>query len=295
MSRNKPICAAAASLVVTLIISGLIIVPHATAAESSDLLGSQWFDWSDFRATVGLRVFLARLSSASLSSSQSSFDIKKDYGFTDDPEPFREFWGELYIDRLGFRFYLAEDNKFRGRVGEILEDLSTTDRVEGARVSQLEVNTSYVGADVDVVRYPFLRLGINAEFQMGQIKLQDRRDENPDLWDQVDFGQGVTVGVHGKAIPGRVRGVPITLDARARFPLPVRIDNKICKLLEVEVGAGVRPAVWNLSSYGLSTFSMGISGGYRFVSVEAEAFRKRADYTLNARWQGAFIEVAITY
>lgn len=289
MSRKKPIAAVAVPLILVLAITGLVSVAPVEAADFSSLFASQWFDWSDYRAKAAARVFFARFSGGGLDINNEHFDLKKDYGFTDDSEPFREFYGEVYIDRLGFRFYLSDDTTFRGRVGDSYSPPTV------GRVSELDTSTGSLGFDLDLVRYPFLRLGINANVLFGDVKVQDRRQELSDNWKQYSFASGYTCGIHGKAIPGRVRGVPVTLEGRLQLPIPLRIDNKETKVTELEIFGGVQPAIWNMSSYGLSTFSVGLAGGYRFVNLDAQTVTSHADVTLKARWQGAFIEMSINF
>jgi hypothetical protein len=284
--RKKPIVAAVVPLVLILALTGFVSVAPVEAVDSSALFGSQWFDWSDHRMKLAARVFFARFSGGSLDINDRHFELRKDHGFTDDPEPFRELFGELYIDRLGLRFYLGEDSTCHGRV---------TSGIIGARISELETATGSMGIDLDIVRYPFLRLGINGDMQFGEMKFQDRREEIAGNWRQYNFGSGFTAGAHIKAIPGRIRGVPLTLDARVQIPIPVRIGNKECKTTDLEISGGVRPAIWNMSSFGLSTMSIGLSGGYRYVNVEAQTLRELTDVTFKAKWQGAFLELSFNY
>jgi hypothetical protein len=285
LSRKKPILAAAAPLFLILALTGFVLVAPVAAEEPSPVVGTQWWDWSDFRAKVGLRVFLARFTAGSIDINDAHYNLKDDYGFTDDPQPFRELYGELYVDRLGLRFSVFEDSTFHGR----RDDGGVT------RVTEMETMVGTFGFDLDLVRYPFVRFGINGDFYFGDFKFQDRRDAVAQDWDQFNFGPGFTIGLHAKAIPVKVRGVPITLDAKAAVPLPIRISNKETKVLDLEVSGGVRPSIWSMSSFGMSTFSVGLSGGYRYVNLESETLQNLSNVKLKARWQGAFIEVSFVY
>lgn len=291
MIHKKPILAAAVPLVLILALTGFVSVAPGEAQDSGGLFGQQWFDWSDYRAKVAGRVFLAKFSGGSLEINGVHVDLRKEYGFTDNPEPFRELYGEFYVDRLGLRFFLGEDSTFHGR----------KDDGGGTRVIEMETMAGAVGLDLDIVRYPFLRFGINGDYYFGDFKFQDRRSAVAGDWNQFNFGAGLTAGIHGKVIPGRVRGVPVTLEARASIPIPVRFSNKETKVTDIEISGGVRPAVWNMSSFGLSTMAIGLSGGYRFVNLEAQTIGQlvlppvSADVILKARWQGAFIEISFNY
>jgi hypothetical protein len=266
------------------------------AADTPSLWGSSaWWDWSDYRAALGFRAFLARLSAGSLDDNTLGRDLRSDFGMSSDPEPFREFWAEWYIDRLGIRLRLMEENTFQGRRGA---EGTAPPANNPVRSSELETNTAALGVDVDLIRYPFLRIGIDYDYYFGEIKLQDRRSTNTNEWTvwEVQGRQPMTIGVHGLAIPTRVRGVPVTVQARGRFPVPLVQSGKDAKLIEWEVSGGLRPAIWDTSIYAHSTFSVGLSGGFKSINLETDVVNPAGrEGKLKARWQGAFIELGLVF
>lgn len=241
-----------------------------------------------------MRAVLPRLVSGSLEVGATSSDLKTDFGMTNDPDPFIEFWAEWYIDRLGIRLRLEEDNTFQGRLGK--EGILPPGDV--VRSSELETNTAAIGLDLDLIRYPFLRLGIDYDLYFGKIKLHDRRAADATLWTAFDVrrSQPMTIGVHGLAIPTRIRGVPLTFQGRARFPVPFVTTSRDAKLIEWEISGGLRPAIWETSNYTHSTISVGLYGGFKSVSLEAEVLSGfNREGTLKARWQGAYIELGLAF
>jgi hypothetical protein len=243
---------------------------------------------------VGIRGFLARLTSGSIEEGNLSRDLRTDFGMISDPDPFGEFWGEMYIDRLGLRLRVEEDNTFQGRVG-------TGPETDVIRSSELETSSGSFGVDLDLIRYPFLRLGIDYDVYFGKIKLLDRTHPNQWTVFEVAGRQPMTIGVHGLAIPTRIRGVPVTVQARARFPIPLLTSGSDAKVTEWEVSAGLRPAIWDTSLYAHSTFSVGLSGGFRWVNLETDLVATDLvtggdrNAKLKARWQGAFIELGLAF
>jgi len=289
---RKHVATAVARLLLLALFGVLLSATVSGAGEASSLWGSStWFDWSDYRAAIGFRAWLPRLASGSIDTEAVSYDLKTDLGMISDPEPFREFWAEMYIDRLGIRLRVEEDNTFKGRVG-----LGTD--ADTIRSSELETNTAVLGLDVDLIRYPFLRLGVDYDYYFGEIKLHDRRSPDPSQWTVLEVGgrQPMTVGVHGLAIPTRVRGVPITVQARVRFPVPFVLKGADARITEWEISGGLRPAIWETSLCAHSTFSVGLSGGFRAVNLETDVVHPDGrEAKLKARWQGAFIELGLVF
>ena len=63
-----------------------------------------WFDWSDYRGTLGAKLLLANLTSGTVTKGSDEYSlIGGSKGITNTFELIPEFWAELYIDRLGFR------------------------------------------------------------------------------------------------------------------------------------------------------------------------------------------------
>lgn len=311
MKLKRNIAAALLPLLLSAFLGVLLSANVSGAADAPSLWGSSaWWDWSDYRGAAGIRVFFARFSAGSLDDPTGLVgggaiggDLKTHFGMVGDPEPFREFWAEWYIDRLGIRLSVMEDSRFRGRLGS---DAPVVDPITGVqapgnpvRSSELETNTFALGVDLDLIRYPFLRLGIDYDYYFGEIKLHDRRSPNLYEWTvfEVEGRQPMTVGIHGLAIPTRIRGVPVTVQSRFRFPVPlVQTSGPNARLTQFEISGGLRPAIWETSLYAHSTFSVGLSGGYKWVGLESDVVSHDGrKATLKARWQGAFIELGLNF
>jgi hypothetical protein len=275
----------------------LALLPGLTERSAAQGGGSwwgsnQWFDWSDFRANAGVRIFLPRLVSGSLEGRGRS-DSFGAFGFADDPELFRQAWFELYIDRLGLRANIEEDQKFRGRLplnGE-----------ETMRISELDASTSRLGLDLDLVRYPYLALGINFDYYVEQLTFHDRRDSDPNHWYVYKSSQPLTIGLHGRALPGRIREIPLVFEGSVRVPVPFVNRPTETKIIDWEVSGGLRPAIWDMSLYGHSTFSFGIEVGFRSIYLEmipreaAHPLGGDTDVKLRAHWQGFFTQIGFYF
>ena len=242
------------------------------------------------------------MASATLSKGGQDYDLQGDhYGFNDEPEPFKEAFGVFYIDRLGIRFS-AENNTYRGR--------SANDVNLNGPLSELEFDSSRVGLDLDVIRYPFLRLGINYDYYLSEVKFLDG-----DSGARYTAVPPMTLGFHGRAIPIHIREVPFTIQARYRFPMPFVNRQAESRITDWEISGGLRPAVWDTSLYGHATFSFDIEVGFRSVSLSASPETNATvitivdpisgattgtlfpplDMDLKARWQGAFFQIGVFF
>jgi hypothetical protein len=317
-----------------MIFVGFLLAPGELHAQGpGSWWGStSWFDWSDFRAAGGVRLFLARLDSGNIELPDGrDLDLMGGFGITDDPEPFVEVWGTIYLDRLGFRFAMEDNFAFRGR--SRLDDPFS--------VSELDIRTSRLGVDIDLIRYPFLRAGINFDYHTKPVKFIDRLDGKiavPATWppqpperlylqrygatyltavrtdsDQrylvvqgVYLGdQPITMGIHVMAIPGRVREIPITIQSRFRLRIPLLNRRNEARIYDFEISGGLRPSVWETSLYGYTTFSASLEAGFRWQALELsmdQATRIGPNLTevsgpvkLHARWQGAFLQLGIAF
>lgn len=264
--------------------TALLLPGESPAGDASWWGSSAWWDWSDFRGVLAGRVFLARLASATITKGGVDYDLKgSDYGFDDDPEPFKEFWGELYIDRLGFRFHV-EENEWQGMPAA---NVST-----GGPTSDLKFGMSRLGVDLDLIRFPFLRFGIDYDYQVNEVQFRDRTE---DLYRSVT---PMTLGIHGRAIPFRFRDIPFTVQARFRFPMPFLNRQAEAKITDWEISGGLRPAIWETSLYGHATFSFDVEAGFRSVSLDSNLETDAGPATsmsLNARWNGAFVQVGLFF
>lgn len=293
MNHNKSIRLVALILIL-LVLTGLPgLTDQSAAAGGGSWWGSnQWFDWSDYRASAGIRVFLPRLVSGNLEARGRSDDLEA-FGFADDPEFFRQAWVELYVDRLGLRANIEEDQKFRGRLPLGGEEIM--------RISELDVSTSRLGLDLDLVRYPFLVFGVNFDYYLEQPTFYDRRDSDPNNWRMYRTSQPLTIGVHARALPGRIREVPLMFRGSLRVPVPFLNRPTESKVYDWEISGGVRPAIWDMSLYGHSTFSFGIEVGFRSVVLEmfpretAHPLGGDTDAKFKAHWQGFFGQVGFYF
>ncbi len=315
--------------------AAFMLVPNASFAQSTTSWwgSASWFDWSDFRLEAGARLWAPRLQSGKITvgNREVSFfdDVQQNTpdpvndpikpAFSDDREAFKEIWGVFYIDRLGIRFHLEDQHIWRGRPAADAQHPAA----EWATLSQFDVSCSRVGLDLDLVRYPFLKLGVNFDWHSESVEL--RKDtynwhNNDDSHDTLVFLKSaapLTVGVHGRAIPFRLREVPLNLRARFRFPAvlarEIQKETTTTKLYDLEMSAGMRPAVWDLSLYGLSTFSASVDVGFRWTKIHMSGpawswdgtptaehphgvtTRLDPDADVTAEWSGPYIEFAVTY
>ena len=74
----------------------------------------------------------------------------------------------------------------------------------------------------------------------------------------------------------------------------------MARITEWEIGAGFRPAIWDTSMFGHSTFSFGIEAGYRSINLDMKAtasdqFFSSNELELKARWEGAFFQVQASF
>lgn len=274
-----------------LLLTLILVIPGTTNAQvtSSWLFGSSWWDWSDYRAYLGFRIFLPSVK-GTVEARGESHDLTH-FGITSDPELFKSAYLEFYVDRLGLRAEIEEDHKFRGRT-EVPAGSSVPTLVDlTPKISELDMSTNKLGLDLDIIRYPVARAGINATYHTDAVKFYDRRLSDPSTWRRYISTEPITIGVHGRVIPLRIRDVPVTLQGRFRFPVPFLDRTWEGKVTEWEVSGGLRPAVWSTSLWGHSTFSFGIEGGYRTTYFKMN----KDDVSVSARWNGAFVQAAIFY
>lgn len=286
MQKALPAC--------VLLVTACVFLTAATAEAQlfSSLWGSSsWWDWSDYRASVGFRMSLPRIT-GTVEARGETHNLSE-FGFADDPEFFKSLHMEFYVDRLGIRVDVEEDFKFRGR---------TEAAAVGAKISELDFSGTRLGLDLDIIRTPFVRGGIDFTYFTNQVKFQDRRLDDPTLWQQYTGSQPFQMGVHGRLMPGRIRDVPITFQAKFRMPIPLVQRPTEAKITEWEVSGGLRPAIWETSLLGHSTFSFGIEGGYRHCYLTLHA-RPQRDPNVNdddeanvtAQWGGAFVQAVVYY
>jgi hypothetical protein len=281
-----------AFLLMAVICAGISAGP-AQAQMFSSLLGgsSSWWDWSDYRAHLGYRMFLPRIS-GKVEARGETHDLA-DFGIRDDQEFFKALYVEWYIDRLGIRIEVEEDYRFQGHTG---------DATYPSKISELNIGGNRLGLDLDIIRNPFVRAGINLNYYTEMVRFQDRRLEDENLWMQYTGSQPLQIGVHGKLIAARIRNVPFTIQGRFRGPIPLIQRPTEAKITEWEVSGGLRPAIWETSLLGHSTFSFSIEAGYRACYLTMHARPQRlldlsddTEANVTARWGGAFIQATFVY
>ena len=288
---------------------------------------------------------MPKLASGSITWIGKEHDLLGGYNFLPKPDYFKEMWFTLYIDRLALRFNFQEDHKFNGMIGTgafapgeiapvLIPPWDQPDNIgpipDPQRFSELDVGWTRFGLDLDLVRYPFLRVGINLDRHYEAPIFVNRQDIGSltgkadyisdgtkyywvysAFYDYVEGYEGpdprvqrfttgqppVTVGIHATVIPGRIRGIPLTAQARIRIPMPllkhlIQLKSE-ARVTEWEVSAGLRPAVWQTSLYGFSTFSMGLEAGFR--STYLDMTLDDAKWAVKAHWQGLFVQVGLYY
>ncbi|MGO8879970.1 MAG: hypothetical protein ACLPVO_05655 [Desulfomonilaceae bacterium] len=239
------------------------------------------------------------------------------YGFNQYPQAFRSATFQLYVDRLALRLVVDEDLIFRGTLGDtVFFDYPNLPpaRANFFRVSELDLSSTRLGMGLDLVRNPYLRAGIDFDFYINQVNFRDMKDAvttapgaapSNGTWPsyylqnmrhyQSDNGP-CTVGLHVLAIPGRIREIPIIAQARINVSTPFwkqiwGYQNE-ARIFEWEVMAGARPAVWDASFIGLSTFSVGIEAGFKSVTLDSDFSNSSS---IHAVWQGPFFQAGLYY
>jgi hypothetical protein len=261
------------------------------------------------------------------------------YGFNQYPQAFRSAVFQLYVDRLALRLVVDEDVIFRGTLGNtVFADYPTPADPSYSRnffrVSELDLSSTRLGMGLDLVRNPYLRAGIDFDFYINQVTFREMKDAVTAVqtigagpsggttplngtWQsyhlqnmryyQSDNGP-CTIGLHVFAIPGRIREIPIIAQAKINVSTPFwkqiwGIQNQ-AQIFEWEVMAGARPAVWDASFIGLSTFSFGIEAGFKSVTLNSDMSGSIADTTggnfsssatVHAVWQGPFFQAGFYY
>jgi hypothetical protein len=275
---------------------------------SSWFSSGTWWDWSDYRFKIEYRYFVPRLVSGSIRKNDPStgqlneYDLlagdvsadanKGGYNFDTQPSPINSALFQLQVDRLGLRLRVDEDLIFRGMHGE----------GNTLGLSELDMSSTRLGMDLDLVRYPFLRCGVDFDFNVHSLTFMDDKPDLPDRDRFYKSGKPAILGLHVFAIPARIREVPIIVNAKIGFPFPywnqiTRSDHEV-RMLEWEVMAGARPSVWDFSAFGHSTFSVGIEAGFRSVAIDADVRSNDAEEksaNIKAQWQGPFFQFGIYY
>jgi hypothetical protein len=308
----------------------VFLLATASNAQSLSWWGSNhWFDWSDFRASGGIRYFFPRLTwgTATLpGTSINNADLTgPQLAFLNDPEPFADVWGIFYLDRVGFTFAI-ETHRFISLPTP--RPFPDTSGLLGRW--ELKGDTSRAGIDLELIRYPFLRLGINYDAAFDDVKFTREDIQTfvvpppgapvPVQREIRAIYQGIgpmTIGFHGRVIPGRLRGIPITAQGRVRFPIPYLKRKAEAKVTDWEVSGGLRPSIWETSLFGGTTFAVGLEGGFRAISLEMIGAKDNlspennlipqfpplppgfvalpSQVDLKAHWQGAFIQVELFF
>jgi hypothetical protein len=262
---------------------------------------NSWFDWSDYRARLELRAFLAKLTSGSISKNNQDISLTGSaYGMTGNPQGFGELVGEIYIDRLGFRLVYGE-NESKGVGAGSLAFYNTQGNFP---INELRLGSLRGGLDLDVIRYPFLRFGFNYDLHFDQIFFYDLTVDTGGVYAPKKYNsvEPQTIGLHGLLIPGRIREMPIIVESRVRFPMPFLNRQGEVKVTDWEISAGLRPSVWETSLYGHTTFAVGLEAGFRSLSIDGElclqsggSATSAQSVNVKANWQGPFIQFGVDF
>ena len=266
---------------------------------SSWFSSGTWWDWSDYRFKIEYRYFVPRLVSGSVSQNGTDYDLLASagadassggYNFDPQPTPFNSALLQLQVDRLGLRLRVDEDIIFRGIHNKSFD----SNGIESRKMSELDLSSTRLGLDLDLVRYPFLRCGVDFDYNVNPLTFMD---DKPDINTRFyKSASPATLGLHVFAIPARIREVPIIVNAKIGVPFPywkqITSAEFEVRMLEWEVMAGARPSVWDFSAFGHSTFSVGIEAGFRSVAIDADLSKSAS---LKAQWQGPFFQFGIYY
>ena len=279
----------------------LCCAPSTSHAQdlSSWFSSGTWWDWSDYRFKIEYRYFVPRLVSGSVSQNGTDYDLLASagadassggYNFDPQPTPFNSALLQLQVDRLGLRLRVDEDIIFRGIHNKSFD----SNGIESRKMSELDLSSTRLGLDLDLVRYPFLRCGVDFDYNVNPLTFMD---DKPDINTRFyKSASPATLGLHVFAIPARIREVPIIVNAKIGFPFPywkqITSAQFEVRMLEWEVMAGARPSVWDFSAFGHSTFSVGIEAGFRSVAIDADLSKSAS---LKAQWQGPFFQFGIYY
>ena len=279
----------------------LCCAPSTSHAQdlSSWFSSGTWWDWSDYRFKIEYRYFVPRLVSGSVSQNGTDYDLLASagadassggYNFDPQPTPFNSALLQLQVDRLGLRLRVDEDIIFRGIHNKSFD----SNGIESRKMSELDLSSTRLGLDLDLVRYPFLRCGVDFDYNVNPLTFMD---DKPDINTRFyKSSSPATLGLHVFAIPARIREVPIIVNAKIGFPFPywkqITSAQFEVRMLEWEVMAGARPSVWDFSAFGHSTFSVGIEAGFRSVAIDADLSKSAS---LKAQWQGPFFQFGIYY
>jgi hypothetical protein len=252
---------------------------------------AKWFDWSDYRLRASGRGAFYRLESGTLRWGDQEFSLVDDYNLIQDTGPHISGAFELYVDRLGIRVYI-EDTQFD----------ATRDSTLWTDTPNFKLGLFRGGLDLDLIRYPSAAFGINFDYSPSDVEFLSTRSgasigNVPDTL-RLEAEGPMTLGLHGRIIPIRIKEVPFEASARVRSSFFRRADQTW--LFEWEVQGGLRPAIWETSLFGHSTFSVSIQGGYR--STYLDFHTQRADGAggaqtaeISAHWHGPFAEIQLLY
>jgi hypothetical protein len=310
---------------------------------SSWFSSGTWWDWSDYRFKVEYRYFVPRLSSGTISRNGTDYDLLAaasgvnstvgGYNFDPQPTPINSAVFQLQVDRLGLRLGVEEDLIFRGIIGTVeFDPNSSSGPQDYRRISELDMSSTRLGMSLDLIRYPFLRGGIDFDVNVNSLTFRDMKlamngvpastitTSSKETYlhppptgyilvysDSTVYGLAdnrfnrtcsgpATIGLHVFAIPARIREVPIVVNAKINFPFPywkqIIGAEHEARMLEWEVMVGARPSVWDFSAFGHSTFSAGVEAGFRSVSIDAGL---SSSASLKAQWQGPFFQFGLYY
>jgi hypothetical protein len=196
---------------------------------------------------------------------------------------------QLYVDRLGLRVH----------VNPSLFDASRSSALWD-QAPELKLGLFRAGLDLDLIRYPSAAFGLNFDYNFSDVKFSSiDTTSNPIDNDLVpakidlEVEGAMTLGLHGRVIPIRIKDVPFELQGRVRSSFFKRADQ--ARTLDWEVQGGLRPAIWDTSFLGHSTFSISLKAGYRSTYLEFHMQSSGETAELSAHWQGPFAEIQLIY
>ena len=160
---------------------------------SSWFSSGTWWDWSDYRFKIEYRYFVPRFTSGTitrpnplagnqltdydlLSSASGLNSTGGGYNFDPQPTPLNSALFQFQVDRLGLRLAVEEDLIFRGTIGTVpFDPTSSRDTQDYRRISELDMSSTRIGISLDLIRYPFVRGGIDFDLNISPVAFRDKK------------------------------------------------------------------------------------------------------------------------
>jgi hypothetical protein len=296
------------SVIFCLAITMIMVTSCPSYAQSSSILwdSTKWFDWSDYRFRVSGCGSFYRMESGTLKWGDSEFDLLDDYQLIQDTGPHISAMFQLYVDRLSLRLHV-DTTQFNATSTYTVSNPTGITNYRWERAPELRLGLFRTGLDLDLIRYPSAAFGCNFDYQFSDVIFKSTEDATgpiPNVPQYIDLkAEGaMTLGLHGRVIPIRIRDVPFELQGRVRSSFFKRADQ--AWTIDWQIQGGLRPAIWDTSFFGHSTFSVSLQAGYRSTYLEFHTQRdnspnrntlRAVTAELTTHWHGPFAEIQFIY